>query len=86
MFTGSENFKDNYFQAMERIGATDLNGTTSSDRTNYFENVPTSAFDIALWMESDRMGHLLGSVDQTRLDQQRGVVQNEKRQGLNQAL
>ena len=84
MFTGSENFKDNYFQAMERIGATDLNGTTSSDRTNYFENVPTSAFDIALWMESDRMGHLLGSVDQARLDQQRGVVQNEKRQGEDQ--
>lgn len=84
MFTGSENFKDNYFQAMERIGATDLNGTTNSDRTNYFENVPVSAFDIALWMESDRMGHLLGSVDQTRLDQQRGVVQNEKRQGEDQ--
>ncbi len=80
MFTGSENFKDNYFQAMERIGATDLNGTTNSDRTNYFENVPISALDIALWMESDRMGHLLGSVDQARLDQQRGVVQNEKRQ------
>src|ERR1700721_1036741 len=69
---------------MERIGAADLNGTTNSDRTNYFENVPTSAVDFTLWMESDRMGHLLGSLDQKTLDLQRGVVQNEKRQGENQ--
>ena len=61
-----------------------MNGTTSSDRTNYFETVPTSALDIALWMESDRMGHLLGAIDQKKLDEQRGVVQNEKRQGENQ--
>ena len=84
MFNGSENYDDDYFKAMERIGATDLNGTTSYDRTNYFENVPTSALDIALWMESDRMGHLLGAVKQEKLDEQRGVVQNEKRQGDNQ--
>ncbi len=84
MFNGSENFNDDYFQAMERIGATDLNGTTNEDRTNYFQNVPTSALDIALWMESDRMGHLLGAVDQAKLDEQRGVVQNEKRQSENQ--
>ena len=84
MFNGSENFDDDYFQAMERIGATDLNGTTNEDRTNYFQNVPTSALDIALWMESDRMGHLLGAVTQAKLDEQRGVVQNEKRQGENQ--
>ena len=84
MFNGSENLDDDYFQAMERIGATDLNGTTSYDRTNYFQNVPTSALDIALWMESDRMGHLLGAVTQAKLDEQRGVVQNEKRQGDNQ--
>lgn len=84
MFNGSENFNDDYFKTMERIGATDLNGTTNTDRTNYFQNVPTSALDIALWMESDRMGHLLGVVDQARLDEQRGVVQNEKRQGENQ--
>lgn len=84
MFNGSENFNDDYFQAMERIGATDLNGTTSEDRTNYFQDVPTSALDIALWMESDRMGHLLGAINQERLDEQRGVVQNEKRQGENQ--
>ena len=69
---------------MEQIGATDLNGTTNNDRTNYFENVPTSALDYTLWMESDRMGFLLGSLDQKTLDLQRGVVQNEKRQGENQ--
>ena len=79
MFNGSENYNDDYFKAMERIGATDLNGTTNNDRTNYFQNVPTSAFDVALWMESDRMGHLLGAIDQGKLDEQRGVVQNEKR-------
>ncbi len=84
MFNGSENFNDDYFQAMERVGATDLNGTTNNDRTNYFQNVPTPALDIALWMESDRMGHLLGAIDQGKLDEQRGVVQNEKRQGENQ--
>lgn len=84
MFNGSENNKEDYFQVMERIGATDLNGTTNNDRTNYFENVPTSALDIALWMESDRMGHLLGAITQEILDEQRGVVQNEKRQGEDQ--
>jgi len=84
MFGGSENAKGRYIEAMERIGATDLNGTTENDRTNYFENVPTSALDFTLWMESDRMGHLLGALDQKTLDLQRGVVQNEKRQGENQ--
>ncbi len=84
MFNGSENFRDDYFKEMEKIGATDMNGTTNNDRTNYFENVPTSALDIALWMESDRMGHLLGAVTQEILDEQRGVVQNEKRQGEDQ--
>ena len=84
MFNGTENFDTDYFQALERIGATDLNGTTNEDRTNYFQNVPTSALDIVLWMESDRMGHLLGAISQAKLDEQRGVVQNEKRQGDNQ--
>jgi zinc protease len=84
MFGGSEHVKGRYIDAMERIGATDLNGTTNPDRTNYFEDVPTSALDLTLWMESDRMGHLLGSLDQKTLDLQRGVVQNEKRQGENQ--
>ena len=84
MFNGSENFNDDYFQALERIGGTDLNGTTNSDRTNYFQNVPVSALDQVLFLESDRMGHLLGNIDQELLDEQRGVVQNEKRQGENQ--
>jgi len=84
MFGGSEHAPGRYIDAMENVGATDLNGTTNSDRTNYFENVPTSAVDFTLWMESDRMGHLLGALDQKTLDLQRGVVQNEKRQGENQ--
>ena len=84
MFNGSEHFNDDYFQPFERIGATDQNGTTNQDRTNYFENVPTNALDVALWMESDRMGHLLGAIDTAKVNEQRGVVQNEKRQGENQ--
>ncbi len=84
MFNGSEHFNDDYFKVLERLGATDLNGTTNEDRTNYFQNVPTSALDTVLWMESDRMGHLLGAITQPRLDEQRGVVQNEKRQGENE--
>ena len=84
MFNGSENFDDEYFGPFERAGATDMNGTTNNDRTNYFQTVPTSALDMALWMESDRMGHLLGAVTQAKLDEQRGVVQNEKRQGESQ--
>ena len=84
MFNGSENHTGEYFAPFEMAGATDQNGTTNSDRTNYFENVPTTALDMALWMESDRMGHLLGAIDQKTLDEQRGVVQNEKRQGENQ--
>jgi len=84
MFSGSENFNFTYINAMERIGATNLNGTTNNDRTNYFENVPTSMLDYVLFAESDRMGHLLPVLDQKKLDLQRGVVQNEKRQGENQ--
>ncbi len=84
MFNGSENYNKDYFMALESIGATDMNGTTNNDRTNYFQNVPVSALDKVLWMESDRMGHLMGAIDQARLDEQRGVVQNEKRQGENQ--
>ncbi|TMP88375.1 peptidase M16 [Pseudoalteromonas ruthenica] len=81
MFNGTENYDDEYFGPFERAGATEQNGTTNSDRTNYFQNVPTPALDMALWMESDRMGHLLGAITQDKLDEQRGVVQNEKRQG-----
>ncbi len=83
MFNGSEHYNYDYFKALESIGATDLNGTTNSDRTNYFQNIPVAALDQVLWLESDRMGHLLNVIDQARLDEQRGVVQNEKRQGEN---
>jgi zinc protease len=84
MFNGTENYNDDYFKVLEKVGATDLNGTTNEDRTNYFENVPISALDTVLWMESDRMGHLVGAINQGRLDEQRGVVQNEKRQSDNE--
>jgi len=84
MFGGSEHLPGSYIEAMERIGATDLNGTTNEDRTNYFENVPVSALDYALFAESDRMGHFYNTISQQVLDLQRGVVQNEKRQGDNQ--
>ena len=84
MFNGSENFDDDFFKATEKVGATDMNGTTSEDRTNYFENAPKDALDLLLWLESDRMGHLTGAITQAKLDEQRGVVQNEKRQGENQ--
>ena len=84
MFNGSENYDGEYFEPFEQVGATGMNGTTWFDRTNYFETVPTPALDMAMWMESDRMGHLLNAVTQEKLDNQRGVVQNEKRQGDNQ--
>jgi zinc protease len=84
MFNGSENFNDDYFKALDQVGATDYNGTTNEDRTNYFENAPKNALDILLWLESDRMGHFAGAISKERLDEQRGVVQNEKRQGQNQ--
>ena len=83
MFNGSENFDDDYFQATERLGATTINGTTNKDRTNYFQNVPKNALDSILWLESDRMGNLLGAITQEKLDEQRDVVKNEKRQGEN---
>ncbi|MBV9308751.1 MAG: insulinase family protein, partial [Acidobacteriaceae bacterium] len=84
MFGGSEHLPGSYIEAMERIGATDLNGTTSEDRTNYFENVPSSALEYALFAESDRMGHFYSTISQEILDLQRGVVKNEKQQGENQ--
>ncbi len=84
MFGGSEHFHGRYIEALERIGATDLNGTTNEDRTDYFETVPVSALDYTLWMESDRMGYMVNAIDQQTLDLQRGVVQNEKRQDENE--
>lgn len=84
MFNGSENAPQDYFQYLAEMGATDSNGTTWFDRTNYFQTVPRPSFERALWLESDRMGYLLGAVTQGKLDNQRGVVQNEKRQGDNE--
>jgi predicted Zn-dependent peptidase len=83
MFNGSENAPGDYFEPLQQVGATDFNGTTWLDRTNYFQTVPTGALERALFLESDRMGYLLGAVTQEKLDNQRGVVQNEKRQGDN---
>ena len=84
MYNGSENYDGEFFEPLEDVGATNYNGTTSFDRTNYFENVPTGALDRALFLEADRMGRLLPAITQAKLDNQRGVVQNEKRQGDNQ--
>jgi zinc protease len=84
MFEGSENFDGDISRPLDAVGATSMNGTTWLDRTNYFENVPTPALELALWLESDRMGHLLGAVTQDKLDQERDVVQNEKRQSDNE--
>src|SRR5215218_3376961 len=84
MFNGSENAPGDFFAPLQQVGATDFNGTTWFDRTNYFETVPTPALELALFLESDRMGHLLGAINQQNLTNQIGVVQNEKRQGDNQ--
>lgn len=84
MFNGSENHDKEYFEPLEAVGGTSFNGTTWTDRTNYYQDVPTPALELALFLESDRMGHLLGAITQEKLDNQRGVVQNEKRQRDNQ--
>jgi len=84
MFYGSENVREPIMSYLQNVGATDWNGTTWFDRTNYFETVPKPNLERTLFMESDRMGYLLGALDQKRLDLQRGVVQNEKREGDNQ--
>jgi zinc protease len=84
LFNPTENLPGGLMEPLRSMGATDWNGTTWFDRTNFFQTVPTSALEQALYMESDRMGHLLGALSQERLDNQRGVVQNEKRQRDNQ--
>ncbi len=84
LFNPTENLPGGLMIPLRNIGATDWNGTTWHDRTNFFQTVPTAALEQALYMESDRMGHLIGALNQERLDNQRGVVQNEKRQGDNQ--
>jgi len=83
MFNGSEHSDTDWFKPVRGMGGTSINGTTNNDRTNYFQTVPKGALDSILWLESDRMGHFLGAVTQAKLDEQRGVVQNEKRQGEN---
>ena len=81
MFNGSEHYPTDYFSPLQKVGA-QINGSTSEDRTNYFEVLPSSELELALWMESDRMGFLVPGIDQQKLDTQRGVVQNERRQRL----
>ena len=79
MFEGSEHQPDGYFAPLQEAGAS-LNGSTSADRTNYWELVPTSARRLALWMEADRMGWLLPALSESRFENQRAVVLNERRQ------
>jgi zinc protease len=85
MFQGSKHLDGDeraVFAMLERNGATNLNGTTEWDRTNYFETMPADRLELALWLESDRMGFLLDTVDQKKLDTQREVVRNERRQSI----
>jgi zinc protease len=79
MFEGSEHYDKGYFHPLQEAGAL-LNGSTNADRTNYWEVVPTGAFELALWMESDRMGHLLPALTAAKFENQRDVVLNERRQ------
>jgi len=83
-FNGSENYPHGFREAMDDLGANNRNGTTNTDRTNFFEDVPTSALERTLFLESDRMGFLGNYISQAMLERERGVVQNEKRQGENQ--
>jgi zinc protease len=83
-FNGSENHPHGFREAMDDLGATNRNGTTSVDRTNFFEDVPVSALERTLYLEADRMGFLAGHISEAMLERERGVVQNEKRQGENQ--
>ena len=79
MFEGSKHHNHGYFEPLQRVGAV-LNGSTTPDRTNYWENVPSNYLELALWLQSDRMGFLLEALDQQRFDIQRDVVKNERRQ------
>ena len=83
MFQGSKHVAaDTHFKLLEAAGASDINGTTDFDRTNYFETVPSNQLELALWIESDRMGYLLDVLDEKALANQRDVVRNERRQSL----
>src|SRR3981081_2273502 len=84
MFQGSKDVKANeHFRVLAGAGASTINGTTDFDRTNYFETVPSNQLDLALWLESDRMGFLLETLDRQKLTNQRDVVRNARRQGEN---
>jgi len=79
MFEGSKNHNKDYFAPLQKVGAK-INGSTTNDRTNYWEDIPSNSLELALWLESDRMGFLTESLDQARFDLQRDVVKNERRQ------
>jgi len=85
MFEGSEHVGPKaHIREVQSAGATDVNGTTSFDRTNYFETMPSNQLELALWLESDRMGFLMEGLDREKLANQRDVVRNERRQGEGQ--
>ena len=86
MFEGSKHVGPKaHFRYLEAAGASDINGTTDFDRTNYFETLPSNQLELALWLESDRMGYLLGTLDREKLANQRDVVRNERRQSVENA-
>lgn len=86
MFQGSKHVpEDTYFRDLERVGASNINGSTTADRTNYFETVPSNCLELALWLESDRMGFLLEHADAQTFSVQREVVKNERRQNYENA-
>jgi zinc protease len=83
MFQGSQHIGDDqHFKILEGAGASDINGTTDFDRTNYFQTLPSNQLELALWLESDRMGFLLETLDGAKLANQRDVVRNERRQSV----
>jgi len=86
MFQGSQHVGPKaHFRYLEAAGASDINGTTDFDRTNYFETLPSNQLELALWLESDRMGYLFGTLDREKLANQRDVVRNERRQSVENA-
>jgi zinc protease len=86
MFEGSKNVgAEAHFRYLEAAGASEINGTTDFDRTNYFETLPSNQLELALWLESDRMGFLLEKLDAAKLANQRDVVRNERRQSIENA-
>ncbi len=81
MFQGSKHVgEDKHFEVLQKIGSAVINGSTNTDRTNYFEQVPANQLETALWLESDRMGYMLPLLTEKSLANQREVVRNERRQ------